>query len=74
MKVINSKLKLLAFHSWHYFSGHQDLVHVYYVFGIKVFTRVLDREEIPSWALISWACFGDTSGWKSKFQSIKEVW
>jgi hypothetical protein len=39
-----------------------------YLIGKFVFYRqVLDEERIPDWWLVQVGCYGDRSGWQSKF-------
>ena len=73
-KHLTNRLRVKGFGSHITFSGHQELVREYRLFGVKIWTKILDREEIPQYALISVACLGDESGWKSKFAHIKEAW
>jgi hypothetical protein len=50
----------------------QVLYKYYYFLGIKFFKQELDREDIPRHVIISNACFGDCSGWKSKFMPFND--
>jgi len=52
------------------FTGrYQELRKEWLLFGIVIWSVVLDSEDVPSYVEISNACFGDTSGWASKFAS-----
>ena len=44
----------------------QHLVETVRLFGLPIWRRILDREEIPDWALIQIGAFGSTE-WRSKF-------
>ncbi len=66
MKVITTKMKVLRYMSRFDFSGRQDLMRETYFFGIRVWSRVVDTEDIPSWASIARATLGG-SDWVSKF-------
>lgn len=44
----------------------QYLIKEWRLFGIKVFKRTLDTEDVPVHAIAQVACFGSTD-WKSKF-------
>lgn len=45
----------------------QFLVKVWRLFGIKIWSRVIDKEEVPLTVVIEVATLGGTS-WKSKFR------
>lgn len=47
------------------FTGIQRLERVTKVLGITVLVRVLDAEDVPSWATIQRACLGYTD-WESR--------
>lgn len=42
------------------------------LFGLVVWYRTIDREEIPAHVPLVKACFGDTGGWVSKFAPFDE--
>jgi hypothetical protein len=44
---------------------YQELRRTTRVFGIPVWTTTIDREDVPSWALIQRACTGSTE-WESR--------
>ena len=67
MKVITTRDRIRRYDRIAQFESYQILFRYYYIFGIKFWTKQLDREDIPSYVVISNGCFGDTSGWKSKF-------
>ena len=67
MKALTSKLRVRAWGNKQDFKVTQELTRVYYLWGIRIWTKVLDKEEVPQYAVISNACFGDLSGWYSKF-------
>lgn len=66
MKLIDSEIKVWRYTSRDQFGGIQRLEKHYKVFGIHIFTKVLDQEDFPSWAHIQLCTIGFTS-WKSKF-------
>lgn len=45
---------------------YQVLKQQWRLWGILIWSKTLDREDIPAWASIQKACFGYTE-WKSKF-------
>jgi hypothetical protein len=45
----------------------QSLRKEWLLFGLVVWFRTIDTEDVPSFARIGWACFGDTCGWVSRF-------
>lgn len=54
--------------------GRENLLRkVWLVGGRRVWSRVVDREEVPAHAWISAGCFGDTGGWVSKFSGMPGV-
>jgi hypothetical protein len=67
MKIITTKERVLRFTHNFEFKSWQVLYRYYYIFGIKIFKLELDCEDIPSHVVIGFCCFGDSSGWKSKF-------
>ncbi len=48
------------------FGGYQVLLREWRLFGIKVWTTEVDREEYPSWADIAKSTLGHTE-WTSRF-------
>jgi hypothetical protein len=48
------------------FGGFQQLLKEWRVFGVKVWTKEIDREDVPGWAEIQLATLGYTE-WRSKF-------
>lgn len=46
---------------------YQELRKEWLLFGIVIWSVVLDSEEVPLFVILSNACFGDTGGWVSKF-------
>jgi|JI9StandDraft_2_1071091.scaffolds.fasta_scaffold303453_1 hypothetical protein len=48
------------------FGGIQKLLKEWRLFGIKVWTAVLDEETVPAWAEIEIGALGSTE-WRSKF-------
>lgn len=48
------------------FGGFQQLLKEWRVFGVKVWTTEIDREDVPEWAAIQSGCLGSTE-WVSKF-------
>lgn len=44
-----------------------------YLFGLYKRWKTIDEEDVPSFAWIHKACFGDESNWKSKFKDIPNV-
>lgn len=46
----------------------QELVKEYRLFGLVIWTKILDTEEIPMYAQIELGVFGRTD-WKSKFSA-----
>jgi hypothetical protein len=71
MKIITTRQRVLRYDHVTDFKAYQILYKYYYIFGIKFFQVELDKEDIPSYALIARACFGDTSGWRSKFMPFE---
>jgi len=66
---MKTRLRVLAFggnERW------QELRREYLVAGVPVWYEVLDREDVPSFAWIGDACFGDTCGWVSKFAPFEK--
>lgn len=45
----------------------QILYKEWYIFGFRVWRRVIDREDIPRHVYIQYLALGDWHGWKSKF-------
>ena len=45
---------------------YQVLLRDTHIFGIRIWSREIDREDIPSWASIQRACLGWTE-WRSRF-------
>jgi hypothetical protein len=45
----------------------QKLERHWFMFGLKIWTSVIDHETIPEWACIQVATLGSTD-WKSKFK------
>jgi hypothetical protein len=49
------------------FGGTQYLLRQWRVFGVLVWTQVVDTEEVPAWAEIQLGALGSTD-WRSKFR------
>jgi len=47
------------------FSAVQRLERVTQAFGVPIRVKVIDEEDVPSWALIALACLGSTD-WESR--------
>lgn len=47
------------------FTGWQVLERVTCVCGVPIWSKEIDREDVPSWAYIQRACLGHTE-WKSR--------
>jgi hypothetical protein len=45
----------------------QSLRKEWLLFGLVVWARTIDTEDVPSFAWIGRACFGDTQSWVSRF-------
>jgi len=65
--MITNNIKVLRYTNKKDFDGYQLLIKSFFLFGIKIWTTILDREEVPSWANIQIATLGSTD-WKSKFK------
>lgn len=47
-------------------TGYQILVRQWLIFGkVKIWSKVIDREDVPDWAFIQKACLG-YSDWESR--------
>lgn len=64
--ILTSKVRVQRWTRRNEFGGFQQLLRDWFVFGKKVWTTEIDREDVPAWAEIQAACFGWTE-WKSKF-------
>lgn len=66
MNLISSEIKVRRYSYRDQYGGIQRLEKHYKVFGINIFTTVLDQEDFPAWAHIQVCTLGSTD-WKSKF-------
>lgn len=66
MKIITTTMRVRRYLSRLDFSGHQDLVRETRLFGIRIWSRVVDTEDVPSWHSIMLATLG-YGGWASRF-------
>lgn len=57
---------MLRYTNRHNFDGYQVLVRETRLFGVRIWSREIDREEVPSWASIQRATLGYTD-WRSRF-------
>jgi len=64
--MLTSSTKVLFYRYRKDFGGVQRLVRVWRLFGMKVWTTVIDEEEVPAWADIESGALGSTN-WRSKF-------
>jgi len=55
-------------------ADNQYLAQDVFLFGIRIYTRIIDSEIIPDHVMISLGCYGDTGGWKSKFSHNPNWW
>ena len=67
--MIKVVIKVIGYRYRHEFGGYQLLVKDWYLCGVRVWRKILDREEIPAWVHIDLCCFGSTT-WKSKFKEF----
>lgn len=67
MRVLTSRTEVLRYTKRYAFGGEQRLVRRWYLFGLRIWTTVLDTEEVPAWAEIQLAALGSTE-WESKFK------
>jgi hypothetical protein len=66
MKLIETKMVVKAYIVGKGFDGYQLLTKQYKVFGFIIYSQIIDREEVPSYARIAHNTLGSTD-WKSKF-------
>lgn len=66
MKLIDTKMEVRRYRNPHEWGSIQKLERATYVFGKCVYRKVLDEEEVPSWAEIQKGSLGYTD-WVSKF-------
>ena len=66
MKFIETKMVVKAYSIGKGFDSYQNLVKQYTVFGLVIYSQIIDTEEVPSYARIAHNCLGSTD-WKSKF-------
>lgn len=57
--------RVLRYTNRHDFDSYQVLQREMRIFGICVWRTEVDREEVPSWAIIQRACLGSTD-WESR--------
>lgn len=65
--MISSRLYVRRFTSKKTYEGRQELVKEWRLFGFKIWTAVVDSEDLPSWAIIQLGALGYTH-WQSKFK------
>lgn len=65
--MITSEFKVKRFMRANSWKGWQILFQTWYLFGIPIWRKTVDREEIPQHILIQYATLGDCIGWTSKF-------
>jgi hypothetical protein len=66
MPLITHKTTVRRWTNRHTYESRQELCRHTLIFGVCIWTRVLDTEEVPIWASIQVACLGSTD-WRSKF-------
>ena len=66
MKIITTEVVVRRFSDRFSFESEQRLTKEYRLFGLKIWSTVLDTEEVPTWASIQVGCLGYTE-WISKF-------
>ena len=64
--MFSTKHKVKRYSYLEGFGGLQKLFREYYFFGLKFWSREIDREEVPVWAEIQLNTLGSTE-WRSKF-------
>ncbi len=64
---ITHRLRVRCMVDQYYHQGRQELRRYTLFLDIPLWYTVLDSEEVPQYVFLSDACFGDTSGWVSKF-------
>lgn len=58
-----------------YSNDYQILYKYWFLLGFVIWRKEIAIEQIPSFVSISCACFGDTSGWVSRFAPFdKDGW
>jgi len=72
MKIITTRLRVMRYNYRNDWKAVQILLKYYYIFGFKFFEVELDREDVPRHVVLANACFGDTSGWTSKFMPFEK--
>ena len=45
----------------------QHLIRQWFIGPLKIWSQVIDREDVPQHVYIQFLCFGDWNGWQSKF-------
>lgn len=63
--MIKTRHRIMRYRCRTDFRGHLELWKEWTLFGVRVWKRVIDREDIPRWSLIEKGCFGSTQ-WKSR--------
>jgi hypothetical protein len=71
--LIKSLLRVQAFSQRDKWQKTQVLEKVWTLFGWPIWTKEIDREEIPAHVLIELGAMGSTD-WKSKWSGRPEVW
>ncbi len=66
MDLLKKNFVVKAYRNKNTFEGIQVLFKEYRIFGIKVWSIEIDREDVPSFVYIQQATLGSTD-WKSKF-------
>jgi hypothetical protein len=66
MSIIKESYRVMSYRSRTSFEGYQILLKEWSIFGLKVWSSEIDREDVPSWVYIQQATLGSTD-WKSKF-------
>lgn len=66
MSLLKKTFIVKSYRNKNSFEGIQVLFKEYRIFGIKVWSIEIDRENVPSFAYIQHATLGSTD-WKSKF-------
>ncbi len=64
--IVTSAMKVKRWSRRSEFGGIQCLIKEWRVFGVKVWSREIDRETVPGWVEIQVATLGSTE-WRSKF-------
>lgn len=70
--MLTARLVVRRYVSRTTFEGHQLLLREWRLWGVRVWSRELDREDVPVWASIQLACLG-SSDWRSKFNDVPGI-